>query len=82
MELEITKEEFQVLYFKFGKPKNGWTKKYWDQFYENENDSKYFFREPTTADETRMFIISGNGVHRMVFLTENAEESFFDFPGD
>ena len=81
MEEEITKEKFKDLYSKYATPNSGWTEDYWNRFYENEEGKRYFFSKPETPKSTRMFIISEGIRHRMVFLTEDAEESFFDFPG-
>ena len=77
----VSKEEFKDLYFKYATPNSGWTEDYWNHFYESEVGKKYFFTEPATPESTRMFIISGDSQHRIIFLTEDAEESFFDFPG-
>ena len=81
MDEEVTKAKFKELYLKYATADSGWTGGYWDQFYEGEEGAKYFFAKPETPESKRMFIISGGGKHRMVFLTEDAEESFFDFPG-
>jgi hypothetical protein len=81
MEEEVTREKFKDLYFKYATPNSGWTEDYWNHFYESEKEKRYFFSAPATTASVRMFIISGGGDHRMVFLTEEAEESFFDFPG-
>lgn len=80
MQAEVTKREFKDLYFKYATPNSGWTEDYWKQFYENEEGKRYFFASPETPESIRMFIMSGGGEHRMIFLTEDAEESFFDFP--
>lgn len=80
-EKEITKEQFKDLYFKYATPDSGWTEDYWNSFYEKEEGKRYFFTEPETPESTRLFIVQ-NGIERyMVFFTEDAEESFFDFPG-
>jgi len=81
MEEEVTWEKFKDLYFNYATPHSGWTEDYWDHFYEKEVGKRYFFTRPVSPAATRMFIISGGDNHRMVFLTEEAEESFFDFPG-
>lgn len=81
MEREVTKLEFKALYFKYGLPNSGWTKEYWDQFYEQEQGKQYFFCAPDAPDKTRMFIISDSSKHSMIFLSEDAEESFFETPG-
>ncbi len=80
MEEEITKEKFRELYFKYATPNSGSTEDYWNHFYEKEEGKRYFFAKPETPDSTSMFIVSDAHKHRMVFLTEEAEESFFDFP--
>lgn len=81
MEEEVTKERFKDLYFKHATPNSGWTEDYWNHFYEKEEGKRYFFTKPATSESTRMFIVSGDNKHRLIFLTEDAEESFFDFPG-
>lgn len=80
MEREVSKLEFKNLYFKYATTNSGWTEDYWNQFYEKEEGKNYFFTPPTTPESTRMFIVSDAGIHRMIFLTDEAEESFFDFP--
>ena len=81
MEEEITKAEFKNFYFKYATPNSGWTEEYWNHFYEQEEGKRYFFSQPETSDSTQMFIVSDGDTHRMIFLTEESEESFFDFPG-
>jgi len=81
MEQEVTKAKFKDLYHKYATPYSGWTEDYWNQFYEGEERKRYFFSKPATPASTRMFIVSDADKHRMIFLTEDAEESFFDFPG-
>ncbi len=80
MERQLTKQEFKELFFKHGVAQNsgGWTEGYWDQFYEHENGALYFFTEPTSPDQVRMFISSGNHTHRIFLLSEEAEESLFE----
>jgi hypothetical protein len=79
MEEEVTKERFKDLYFMYATANSGWTEDYWAHFYEQEEGMRYFFERPT-SESTRLFIVSDVNKHRMVFLTEEAEESFFDFP--
>lgn len=81
MEREVSKLAFKNLYFKYATPNSGWTKEYWNKFYENEEGKNYYFTNPDTPESTRMFIVSDSVNHRIIFLTEEAEESFFDFPG-
>lgn len=82
MDREISKQEFRELYIKYGQSHEytGWTQQYWDRFFENETDKQYFFTEPTEPDQTRMFIDSGKDTRRIFLLSEEAEESFFEFP--
>ena len=81
MEEEVTKAKFKALYFKYATPNSGWTEEYWNHFYEKKEGDRYFFSKPATPESTRMFIVSGDTTHQMIFLTEEAEESCFDFPG-
>lgn len=78
---EVTKKEFKEYYFKYGQERDGWTRDYWEHFYENENAKKFYVDEPETPEENRMFIISDTESERMTFMTEEAEERFFTQPG-
>jgi hypothetical protein len=80
-EEEVTKERFKGLYFHHSRPNSGWTREYWDQFFEKEEGKKYFYEKPETPESVRMFIVTDGETRRMIFLTEEAEERFFDFPG-
>jgi hypothetical protein len=42
--------------------------------------ARYFFTEPHSPDENRMFIDSGKGTHRIYLMSEEAEESVFEYP--
>ncbi len=83
---EVSKEEFREIYFRLGGGNaSGWDLDYWNKFFEeNEKpDMKYLVREPQTREGTRMMIVTDYGMkeYRLFFLTEEAEENFFDFPG-
>lgn len=83
---EVSKEEFKEVYFKLGGGNvTGWDLHHWNRFFEKneEPDMKYLVQEPRTPEETRMIIVTDYSVkeYRLFFLTEEAEESFFDFPG-
>lgn len=80
MDREISKLEFKELFFKHGvaQDSSGWTKGYWDTFYEHEDNARYFCTEPTSADNVRMFISSGKGTHRIFWLGEGSEETLFE----
>jgi hypothetical protein len=79
MDREVTKQEFKELFFKYGVASNysGWTEDYWNRFHEHETNARYFFTEPTSPGQLRMFISSGGGTHRIFLLSEEAEESLF-----
>jgi hypothetical protein len=47
-EVEVSKERFKKLYFKHSRPGSGWTRDYWDQFFEKEEGKKYFYQRPET----------------------------------
>jgi hypothetical protein len=80
MEYEITKQEFKKLYFSNKRPpeQTGWTQDYWNHFFEYEKGKRYLLAPAFSPKATRMSISSGNGTHRVFFLTEAAEESLFD----
>lgn len=83
-ERQITKDEFKQLYFEYLRlnPCSGWTKDYWNHFYENETGMKYVVTEPESLEADIMWI-GGEKLdeHRMFFLSEADTESHFDFPG-
>jgi len=79
---EGTKEEFKRLYFKFGGGgATGWDLNYWNKFFaDNERtDMKYLLEEPETPEHTRMMIVTSAKECRLFFLTEEAEDRFFEF---
>lgn len=80
-EYEISKAEFRTIYFQHAKPFSGWTQEYWNQFFEDKVGHQYFVYESENPEATRMFIREDGNNHCIFFLTEESEESFFDFPG-
>jgi len=82
---EVTKEQFRDIYFKLGGgAATGWSAEYWDKFFEKDKrpGMKYLVEEPETQEHTRMMIVADFSVneYRLFFMTEESEESFFDFP--
>jgi len=82
---KVSKEYFKEIYFKLGGGSaTGWGPEYWNEFFEIEKrpGMKYLVEEPETPQHTRMMIVTdfGNNEYRLFFLTEESEESFFDFP--
>ena len=82
MQVIVTHTHFRELYFQYAQPNSGWTEDYWKQFFETKQSDVYYFEAPESPLANRMMISSGQNTHRMFFLTEDAEESFFQFPGD
>jgi hypothetical protein len=81
---EVTKAQFKKAYFKYGGTDRS-SQEYWDEFYEREESipMKYMLQKPESPEHTRMMIVNDTGAreYRMFFMTEEAEERFFDFPG-
>lgn len=78
----VTHSQFKTLYFQYAQPQSGWTQEYWNQFFETKKEDVYYFEAPASPLANRMMISSGQNTHRMFFLTEEAEESFYEFPND
>ena len=80
-EVEVTKQQFKDYYFQYATPDSGWTQDYWNNSFEKEEGKQYFFTPPATAASTSMFVTADANKRRLYFLTDEATESFFDFPG-
>ena len=83
---EVSREEFERCYFELGGgPGTGWTRDYWDTFFVKNVDPRMRFvvEPPVSAEHSRMFIVSDFTAmeYRMIFMTEEAEDRLFDFPG-
>jgi hypothetical protein len=83
---EVTKDQFKKIYFKFGGgDATGWSSERWysDFEYDEKPAMKYMAQEPETPEHTRMMIVVdyGRNEYRLFFMTEEAEDRFFDFPG-
>lgn len=84
---EVTKEQFKGIYFRLGGGEAaGWGREYWNHFFEDEEKPcmKYLLEEPETPEHNRMMIVSDFAAneYRLFFLTDESEESFFEFPGE
>jgi hypothetical protein len=82
---EVTKEQFKELYFRLGGGEAaGWDEEYWNKFLGDEKrpGRKFLLEEPETPEHTRMMIVEDldSNECRLFFLTEESEETFFDFP--
>lgn len=80
-ESEISKAEFKAIYLQRATHYSGWTLEYWDTFFEIEVGQRYFVYPSENPNATQMFIRSESNKHCIFFLSEESEESFFDFPG-
>ncbi len=83
---EVSKEEFRQIYVRLGGgPRTGWTLEYWQTFFENQADRAWRFmvKEPQTPEHHCMMIVSDHETkeYRLFFMTEEATEQSFDFPG-
>ena len=80
------KEKFKEMYFQLGGgDATGWGLAYWNNFFADDEQNlgmQYLVQAPETPEHTRMMITSDfhTREHRLFFLTEEAEERFFDFP--
>ena len=81
MKGELSKSEFKKMYMKYRTEGDGWSDKYWDHFYERQTAKKYFFTEPETPEHTRMLISDSKDSVHLFFMSEEAEERLFDYPG-
>ena len=81
MKKELTKMEFKKRYMNYRTDGDGWSDEYWDRFYEQQNAMRYFFTEPETPEHTRMFISGSQDSVHLFFMTSEAEDRFFDYPG-
>lgn len=81
MREELSKAEFKKRYMHYRTEGDGWSDNYWEQFYEHQTARKYFFTEPKTTEHTRMFISDSAASVHIFFMTEDAEDSLFDYPG-
>lgn len=84
---EVTKEQFKEIYFKLGGgAETGWGPEYWNKFFEVDKvpGMRYLAEDPETPAHTRMMIVEDFAMHeyRLFFLTEESEESFFEFPDE
>jgi hypothetical protein len=84
---EVTKEQFKEIYFKLGGGEaTGWGPEYWNKFFEDEKSPgmRYLLEEHETPEHRRMMIVTDyeRNEHRLFFLTEESEESLFDFPNE
>ena len=83
----VTKRQFKETYVKLGGGVvTGWGPEYWNKFFEDEErpGMKYLLEEPETSEHTRMMIVTdcGRNEYRLFFLTEESEESLFEFPDE
>ncbi|MFA5830110.1 MAG: hypothetical protein WC843_06520 [Candidatus Gracilibacteria bacterium] len=79
-DVEVTKEQFKTLYFQYATPDSGWGEANWHSTFEKQEGEKYFFMKSANP-EAVMCISTGQKENRIYFLTEDALDSFYDFPG-
>ena len=81
MKKEVSKAEFKQAYMQNRGDSSGWTDDYWQHFFEDEEGKRYSLSPPESPQHNRLFISSDSNGHHMYFLTLQAEESLFDYPG-
>ena len=78
---EVSRAEFEEMYFRLGGDRDGWTRRHWYHTFakEREPPMRYAAEEPPSPEHTRMMIVHDFGAreHRLFFMTEEAEERFF-----
>lgn len=77
---EISKDEFKKIYFKYGTESNGWSKSYWEQFFENKAVEKYEVTGDSEDDTLSMMISTGQDECRIILMDEDAIDRFFEIP--
>ena len=78
---EVTKAEFQEMFFRYGSEEDGWGADYWNRFFApgDSRPMKYKVRAPESPRHTRMIIVSDYSCseYRMFFTTIDDEERLF-----
>lgn len=80
---EVTKEEFKNIYFKHGKPEDGWGQDYWYEFYEHpgKQNMKYMIDLPDDVQTLRMMVANDYSLneYRLFFVStqQMAQEALF-----
>ncbi len=77
---EISKDEFKKIYFKYGTESNGWSKSYWEQFFENKIVEKYEVTGDPDDDNLSMMISTGQDECRIMLMKDEAIDRFFETP--
>ena len=79
---EITKQEFKKLFYKYATPESGWSRSAWRKSFGRDlgYEMKYKFEEPPSPAHDRLYIVTDSGAreHRMFFMTDEADEAFYD----
>lgn len=70
--LKISKKDFKRLYFELAHITNslGWTKDYWDKFYERETGKQYFFTVPPAPQDNYQVCIDQDKNTRRIYLLQ------------
>ena len=78
---EVSKSGFRAIFFQYGSEADGWGEAYWNRCFAEEKTPPmaYKVEPPTSPLHSRMMIVSdyGSREHRLFFLTEESEASFF-----
>ncbi len=84
---EVSKDRFRAVFLEhgggYGRPGNEHADRVWADQYEGQVGWSYVVDEPDSPRHNRMHVSSsfGSRQHRIFFMTEEGEESSYDFPG-
>ena len=75
----VSRAQFKAIFLEHATRDQGWT---WDAFEPERPGMRYCYEPPESPAHTRLMVASDFGAkeYRLFFMTEEAEERFFDFP--
>ena len=83
---QVSKGEFEEIYFRHGGESSGWTADYWRKVIEPEAGLgwRFMVEEPASSEHNRMWVVTDHKAmeHRLFFMTEQSAEDFFAPLGD
>lgn len=76
---DLTREQFKAIFLEHATREQGWT---WAAFEPERPGMRYRYEPPESPAHTRLMIATDFGAqeYRLFFMTEEAEERFFEFP--
>ena len=81
---EVTKSEFEQIYFALGGGRDGWDAAYWQRFFEDDPrpGMRFMVEDPATPSHIAMWIVSDYAVneYRLFFRTDEDSDAMLEFP--